>query len=89
MSDIPDIIEDALKRDIMAVYPELADIIGLSECLKRYVELSGRKIVFVIDEWDALIREASNDNEIQEIVGINYDDKTKSHRCEIEHIKKQ
>ena len=64
--DIPDIIEEALKRDIIAEYPEVADISSLSEALRRYVELSGRKIIFVIDEWDALIREASNDNVIQE-----------------------
>ena len=64
--DIPDIIEAALKRDIIAEYPEVADIESLSEALRRYVELSGRKIVFVIDEWDALIREASNDNVIQD-----------------------
>jgi hypothetical protein len=64
--DIPDIIEAALKRDIIAEYPELEHIESLSEVLRRYVELSGRKIVFVIDEWDALIREASNDNVIQD-----------------------
>ena len=66
LRDIPDIIDAALKRDVVAEYPEMGDIESLSETLRRYVELSGRKIVFVIDEWDALIREASNDNVIQE-----------------------
>lgn len=55
-----------MKRDIIAEYPETADISSLSESLRRYVELSGRKIIFIIDEWDAMIREVSEDNVIQE-----------------------
>ncbi len=33
--------------------------------LVHYVEETGRKVVFIIDEWDALIREAKHDGKIQ------------------------
>ena len=45
--------------------PELGDIQDVSNCLMQLVEMSGRKIVFVIDEWDAVIREATKDETAQ------------------------
>ena len=59
-------IDATFRNDIREEYPEAADMPSLTNCLKKYVELSGRKIFFVIDEWDALIREAKDDNVIQE-----------------------
>ena len=38
---------------------------SLTDCILRCVESSGRKFVFIIDEWDALIREAKNDTDTQ------------------------
>ena len=38
---------------------------SLMENLSRCVEETGREFVFIIDEWDALIREAKGDGEIQ------------------------
>lgn len=66
ISDVPDMIREAIKKDIVKIYPDIQDITSLPECLKQYVERSGRKFVFVIDEWDALIREAKEDKETQE-----------------------
>lgn len=34
--------------------------------LARFVEETGRQIIFIIDEWDAMIREAKDDNNAQE-----------------------
>lgn len=65
VSDVPDMIREAIKKDIVRIYPDLQDITSLPECLKQYGEKSGRKFVFVIDEWDALIREAKEDGETQ------------------------
>lgn len=64
--DVPDMIREAIKKDITKVYPDLSKITGLPECLKQFGERSGRRFVFVIDEWDALIREAKDDTIIQE-----------------------
>ncbi len=48
-------------EDMIGAAPELADTHDVSDCLMQLVEVTGRKIVFVIDEWDAVIREAAND----------------------------
>lgn len=41
------------------------NITRVSECLRKYVELTGKKFIFIIDEWDVVIREAKNDNTTQ------------------------
>ena len=63
--DITLYIQNVLKEDIIDVDPELADMQDVSNCLMQFVEKTGRKIVFVIDEWDAVIREATNDEVAQ------------------------
>lgn len=63
--DITIYIQEALKADLVDEVPELADIQDISNCLMRLVETTGRKIVFVIDEWDAVIREAMHDEAAQ------------------------
>lgn len=64
--DVPDMIREAIEKDIAKIYPDLKGTTSLPECLKNYSERTGRKFVFVIDEWDALIREAKEDKETQE-----------------------
>ena len=63
--DITTHIQEALKADLLKTMPELAGIQDVSNCLMQLVEITGRKIVFVIDEWDAVIREATNDEAAQ------------------------
>ena len=58
---VPNEIVDALKKEIREAYPELSDVSLLTESLKKCVELTGRKFIFVIDEWDGMIREARNE----------------------------
>lgn len=66
LSDVPDMIAADLRSDIVRAYPQLADIPRLEDCLLECVNLTGRKFVFIIDEWDALIREAKHDHVTQE-----------------------
>ena len=68
---VPNMIVESLKKDLMKVYPELKEEESLSECLLRCVRGSdqspGKKFIFIIDEWDAVIREAKEDPGTQEI----------------------
>ena len=63
--DITTYIQEVLRADLIETAPELAGIQNVSNCLMQLVEMTGRKIVFVIDEWDAVIREATNDEVAQ------------------------
>lgn len=65
MADVPDEIVDAVHGELKAMFPELASGKSLMEDRIRCAEESGREFVFIIDEWDALIREAKGDDEIQ------------------------
>ena len=38
---------------------------GFTDAMIGYVEKSGKEFVFIIDEWDALIREAKSDAAVQ------------------------
>lgn len=55
-----DIIHDLCKAE-----SKVDETRRLSECLLDYVEYTGKKIVFIIDEWDAPIREAKNNEKVQ------------------------
>ena len=66
ISNIPKMIADSIRNEIVDEYSDLSGISGLTNILLEYVRITGRKIVFVIDEWDALIREAKNDELTQE-----------------------
>lgn len=60
LKDVPNMIVDAIQTELRELYPEC---IGndLTDSLVRFVNKTGRRIIFVIDEWDALIREAKKD----------------------------
>ncbi len=66
LSGVPGMIAKDLRNDLIEVYPELSRFITVENCLLQFVEKSGKKIVFIIDEWDALIREAKDDHKTQE-----------------------
>ena len=65
MSDLPNDISTAIRNDIIESMPELADVEKPLDCLLKYCEKTGRKYVFIIDEWDAVIREAKDDLQTQ------------------------
>lgn len=64
--NVPAKINHAVKEELLAVCPELSPEKELTECLVEYVKRDGRKFYFIIDEWDAMIREARNDQDAQE-----------------------
>ena len=59
-------IAEAVRSELIAEYAELSQYKKLSQCMLGYIELTQKKFVFVIDEWDAVIREAKNDADTQE-----------------------
>lgn len=66
LRDVPILIEYALWKDLveMGFKPNEGDT--LNDFLVRCVDYSdGRQFVFIIDEWDAMIREAKNDEAAQ------------------------
>lgn len=61
LKEVPNMIVDGLSAELTEIYPDCAGGRGFADGLVRCVEKTGRKFVFVIDEWDALIREAKDD----------------------------
>ena len=54
--DIVNRVSDAIVADLKVSYPQYKDIEDLFDILFRLVKDTNRKIIVVIDEWDAIIR---------------------------------
>ncbi|WP_295089903.1 AAA family ATPase [Ruminococcus sp.] len=66
LSDVPRIISDAVKEEVIALDNDLPKDKSLEDTLALYVSKEGNKqFIFIIDEWDAMIREAKDDSETQ------------------------
>ena len=52
-------ITDVIRSELIADRPELKDKTRVSECMIAYVKATKKIFVFIIDEWDAVIREAN------------------------------
>ena len=65
IKEIVNRITEAVQSELIADCPALQDKTSLSDCLIAYTEVTKMKFVFIIDEWDAIIREAKNDAETQ------------------------
>ena len=65
LSDVPNMITEALQKELVETHSQLRPDMSLTECILRCVEGTkdepGRKFVFIIDEWDAVIREAKDE----------------------------
>ncbi len=61
-----DFITAGIREEIVSEYPELKEVLDISDCIKKCVDITKREFVFVIDEWDAVIREAKEDNDTQQ-----------------------
>ena len=65
LSDVPNMITEALQKELIETHSHLRPDMPLTECILRCVEGTkdepGRKFVFIIDEWDAVIREAKDE----------------------------
>jgi hypothetical protein len=66
LREIPGMIADAIKEEVLALDSELPTDKDLEKILTAYVSKDGNKpFIFIIDEWDAMIREAKDDPEAQ------------------------
>lgn len=67
--DIKDMVTDLqakVVRELREIYPEAKKEQTLPETLARINEETGNRFIIIIDEWDALFREARNDHVLQE-----------------------
>lgn len=65
--EVPQMIMEALHDDLKLVYPELPHHKTVNAELLSCLDLpDGRPFIFIIDEWDAMIREAKEDRGAQE-----------------------
>ena len=65
-ADIPSRMAFAIKEEVLSLDPDAPKDKGLEECLIHCVEQpNGKPFIFIIDEWDAIIREAGNDLDAQ------------------------
>ena len=62
---IPRKINDEIRKEVIMAYPDLDADLSLTDMLYHIVLRTGKKFVFIIDEWDAVIREAKNDDAAQ------------------------
>lgn len=66
LAAIPNMIVDALMEDLNSSGMEMLEGKGLKENLTYIAgKPGGKKFVFIIDEWDAIIREAKDDSTAQ------------------------
>jgi hypothetical protein len=66
--NIKDILVDirtSIIEEVRAAYPEVKQSEKISLTLANVAEATGNKFFIIIDEWDALFREAKNDTELQ------------------------
>ncbi len=67
-SDVKSVVSDLQSKVIAEVreaYPQVKEAQTLFETLSSVTEATGNKFVVIIDEWDALFREAKNDTDLQ------------------------
>ena len=62
LKDVPNMIVDTVQDELREFYPECVKGNDLTDSLVRFVNNTGRRVIFIIDEWDALIREAKEDS---------------------------
>ena len=65
LQDIVPYIKRNVADEIKKIYPEVAIAEGFAPTLVNLVEHTGNKIVMIIDEWDAPIREAADQTTVQ------------------------
>lgn len=66
MKDVVIRLERKVMDELSAAYPNVEKQNDLPNMLYSITEATGNKFIFIIDEWDALFREAQNDLVLQE-----------------------
>lgn len=67
MQEVTEYLEQAVMEEIREEYGELLSerITGLAEALERIYARTGRQFIFLIDEWDCVMRERQESEEMQ------------------------
>jgi hypothetical protein len=68
VSDVKNIVSEIRKKvisEVRVAYPDVKQDDTIYETLSNVAEATGNKFFIIIDEWDALFREAKNDTELQ------------------------
>ena len=66
LKTVPEAISQAIMPEIMSSSQKLQQKEELNDSLLELVRVTQTKIIFVLDEWDCLIREAKDDPDAQE-----------------------
>ena len=59
-------LQAKVVEELRGIYPNVAQEATLPETLAKINEETGNRFIIIIDEWDALFREARNDHALQE-----------------------
>lgn len=59
-------LQDEVINELSAAYPEITRQNTLPKMLSDISDVTGNRFIFIIDEWDALFREAKDDIKLQE-----------------------
>ena len=59
-------LQSEVIRELMETYPQAAEARTLPKALSNVAQATGQKFIVIIDEWDALFREATQDTALQE-----------------------
>ena len=65
LRNISRFIAAEIRSELIESYPSLERYDDVSKCIKECVKETKTKFVFIIDEWDAVIREAKDDTATQ------------------------
>lgn len=65
MKKVVSFIQEQVIQELRSFYPNAKTEETLPMTLSRINEVSGEKFIIIIDEWDALFREAKDDTELQ------------------------
>jgi hypothetical protein len=63
--DVVKIIRKEIFGELVKAYPDVEQGSSLLNMLSNITEATGNKFIFIVDEWDMLMREAKNDENLQ------------------------
>ena len=65
VNDVVKNINNEIRAEVSKAFPQAEEGIDLAETLMHVAEMTGEKFIMIIDEWDALFREAKENTGIQ------------------------
>lgn len=66
LTDVVKNMNDDIAEDVRQAYPHIKKSSSLAETLFYVAEETGNKFIMIIDEWDAIFREAKDNAKLQE-----------------------